>query len=161
MLSYGQFSSTVFEWLSGSETPFTAYLWHSSPKSSFEWSCYVSPETFQSPSSRLRSIQRTEMSFASYGTNENLDSRTITENRFTRVIFGSGPSPYILWATRKKHESQYNAKFPSTTDELRNNTYVDYVQSSGITWFKEEATRNMGEGGFHLHKRHSNRTVTC
>ena len=73
------------------------------------------------------------MSFASYGTNENLDSRTITENRFTRVIFGSGPSPYILWATRKKHESQYNAKFPSTTDELRNNTYVDYVQSSGIT----------------------------
>lgn len=105
------------------------------------------------------------MFFASYGTNENLDSRTITEYRFTRVIFGSGPSPYILGATSKRHVSQYTEKFPSTTYELRNNTYVDYVQSSGdhrdeLVKFKEEATRNMGGGGFHLHKRHSNRIIT-
>lgn len=73
------------------------------------------------------------MPFASYGTNENLDSRTVTECRFTRVICGSGPSPYILRAARKKHVSQYTAKFPSNLDELLNNTYVDYVQSGGIT----------------------------
>ena len=30
---------------------------------------------------------------------ENLDSRTLTEYRYTRVIFGSGPSPYILKVT--------------------------------------------------------------
>ena len=30
---------------------------------------------------------------------ENLDSRTVTEHRYTRVIFGSGPSPYILRVT--------------------------------------------------------------
>ena len=36
---------------------------------------------------------------------ENLDSRTVIEYRYTRVIFGSGPSPYILGATPKKHVS--------------------------------------------------------
>ena len=56
-----------------------------------------------------------------------LDSKTVTEYRFTRVIFGSGPSPYILGATLKKHMSQYAEKVPSTTDELLNNTYVDGV----------------------------------
>ena len=30
---------------------------------------------------------------------ENLDSRTVTEYGYTRVIFGSGPSPYILRVT--------------------------------------------------------------
>ena len=55
---------------------------------------------------------------------ENLDSRTVVQYRFTRVIFGSGPSPYILGATLKKHVSQYANRFPSTTDELLKNTYV-------------------------------------
>ena len=92
---------------------------------------------------------------------QNLDPRTVTEYRFTRVIFGSGPSPYILGATLKKHFSQYAEKFPSTTDEFLNNTYVDDVQSGGahsdkLVKFKEEATKIMGEGGFHLHKWHSN-----
>ena len=62
---------------------------------------------------------------------ENLDSRTVTEYRYTRVIFRSGPSPYILGVTLKKHVSQYTEKFPDTTDELLNNTYVDDVQSGG------------------------------
>ena len=62
---------------------------------------------------------------------ENLDSRTVTEYRYTRVIFRSGPSPYILGVTLKKHVSQYTEKFPDTTDELLNDTYVDDVQSGG------------------------------
>ena len=44
---------------------------------------------------------------------ENLDSRTVLHYRFTRVIFGSGPSPYILGATLKKHVSQYADKMMS------------------------------------------------
>ena len=57
--------------------------------------------------------------------------------------------------------SQYAEMFPSTTDELLNNTYVDDVQSDGdhsnqLMKFKEEAIKIMEEGGFHLHKWHSN-----
>ena len=75
--------------------------------------------------------------------------------------FGSGPSPYILWATLKKHVRQYADKYPSTTDELLKNTYVDDVQSGGdhkeeVFKFKEEATKIMEDRGFHLHKWHSN-----
>ena len=92
---------------------------------------------------------------------ENLDSRTVRQYRFTRVIFGSRPSPYIFGATLQKHVSQYADKYPSTADELLKNTYVDDVQSGGdcveeLISFKKEATRIMEEGGFHLHKWHSN-----
>ena len=69
------------------------------------------------------------MSFGSGGT------RTMTQRQLqstdTRVIFASGPSPYILGATLKKHVSQYTEKFPDTADVLLNNTYVDDVQSGG------------------------------
>ena len=92
---------------------------------------------------------------------ENIDSRTARQYRFTRVIFGSGPSPYILGATLQKDVSQYADKYPSAADELLKNTYVDDVQSGGdcveeLISFKKEATRIMEEGGFHLHKWHSN-----
>ena len=43
---------------------------------------------------------------------ENLDSRTVRQYRFTRVIFGSGPGSYILGATLQKHVSQYADKYP-------------------------------------------------
>ena len=87
---------------------------------------------------------------------ENLDSRTVTEYRYTRVIFESGPSPYILGVTLKKHVSQCTEAFPDTTDELLNNTYVDDVQSGGdpsdkLITLKEEFMKIMEEGGFHLH----------
>ena len=49
---------------------------------------------------------------------ENFDSRTVTEYWYTRVIFGSGPGPYIFGATLKKHVSQYSEMFPDTNDEL-------------------------------------------
>ena len=89
---------------------------------------------------------------------ENLDSRMVRQYCFTRVIFGSGPSSYILGATLQKHVSQYADKYPSTADELLKNTYV---QSGGdcveeLINFIKEATWIMEEGGFHLHKWHSN-----
>ena len=57
--------------------------------------------------------------------------------------------------------SQCAETFPSTTGKFLNNTYVDYVQSGGdhrdeLVTFKEEATRSMEEGVFHLYKWHSN-----
>ena len=77
------------------------------------------------------------------------------------MIFGSGPGVRILGATLKKHVSQCTEKFPYTADALLNNTYVDDVQSGGdhsdqLIKFKEEATKIIEEGGFNLHKWHSN-----
>ena len=79
---------------------------------------------------------------------------------FTRVVFGSGPSPYILGATIQKHVAQYAEVFPQTVEDLQRDTYVDDVQSGGedaeeLQWFKREATQIMAEGGFQLHKWHS------
>ena len=92
---------------------------------------------------------------------DNLKERNIVPYRFTRVIFGFGPSPYILGATLEKHICQYEEKYPDTVNELLLNTYADDVQSGGdgkeeLLKFKEEATEIMGEGGFQLHKWHSN-----
>ena len=88
---------------------------------------------------------------------DNLKERNIVQYCFTRVIFGSGPSPYILGATLEKHIAQYEEKYPHTVNELLQNTYVDDVQSGGdgkeeLLKFKKEATQIMNEGGFQLHK---------
>ena len=81
--------------------------------------------------------------------------------RFTRVIFGAASSPYILGATLEKHLSQYRETFPETAKALLKNTYVDDMQFGGYKWedllkFKVEATQILQEGGFELHKWHSN-----
>jgi hypothetical protein len=91
----------------------------------------------------------------------NLEDRQIVAYRFTRVLFGSGPSPYILGATIQKHIIQYAEMFPETVEDLLSDTYVDDVQSGGenaeeLKRFKDEATTIMAEGGFKLHKWHSN-----
>ena len=51
--------------------------------------------------------------------------------------------------------------FPETVEDLLSDTYVDDVQSGGenveeLKRFKDEATTIMAEGGFKLHKWHSN-----
>lgn len=90
----------------------------------------------------------------------NLTDMHIVEYRFTRVIFGAAPSPYILGATLQKHVKQFQTEYPETTKALLEDTYVDDVQSGGdsvgeLEKFKEEATTIMKKGGFTLHKWHS------
>ena len=90
-----------------------------------------------------------------------LQQRQVVPYRFTRVIFGSAPSPYILGATLAKHLNQYKEKYPETVKQLIQNTYVDDVQwvaddEKVLFRFKEESTMIMAEGGFSLHKWHSN-----
>ena len=87
---------------------------------------------------------------------ENLDSRSIKEYRFTRAVFGAGPSPYILNATIEKYMSVYNVVYPKTVKALLNGTYVDDIQGSGdcikdLGTFKTEAEIIMKQGGFALH----------
>ena len=91
---------------------------------------------------------------------DNLKDRNIIEYRLARVIFGAGPSPYILGATLQKHVSQYKDSHPETAKALLQDTYVDDIQYGGesveeLHKFKREATEIMMEGGFLLHKWHS------
>eukprot|EP00795_Rhopilema_esculentum_P000484 gene484-10160_t len=89
------------------------------------------------------------------------EDRNIIEYRFTRVIFGAGPSPYILGATLQKHVLDYIQSYPDTVNALLKETYMDDIQYGGdsleeLVRFKEQATEIMKEGGFTLHKWHSN-----
>ena len=86
-----------------------------------------------------------------------LDSRFIKEYRFTRTIFGAGPSTYILNATIERHVSAYNVMYPETVNALLNDTYVDDIQGGGdcikdLETFKAEPKIIMKQGGFALHK---------
>ena len=92
---------------------------------------------------------------------KDLKKRELTELRFTRVIFGSSSSPYILGATIKKHISKYKDVYPKTVLALEEDTYVDDLQAGGETVeelniFKKEATQILTEAGFELHSWHSN-----
>ena len=70
-----------------------------------------------------------------------------------------------MGATFEKHVDHYKQAFPETVKDLKDNTYVDDVQSGGgdtkeeLVRFKEEASKIMGEGGFQLHKWHNNAPV--
>jgi len=82
--------------------------------------------------------------------------QSIAEYRFARVIFGAGPSPYILGATLEKHISNYNDKYPETVKALRQGTYVDDFQivddsAEELLNFKVEASKIVEEGKFTLH----------
>ena len=84
----------------------------------------------------------------------NLEKRKIFEYRFTRVIFGAAPSPYILGATLQQHVGQFQDEYAKTTNVLLDDTYVYDVQSVGesiseLETFKEQARTIMENGRFH------------
>ena len=90
---------------------------------------------------------------------DNLEDRNIISYRFTGVIFGSAPSPYILGSMLQKHISQYVEQYSETVVDLLKNIYVDDIQSGGddiekLYKFKAEATEIMKEGVFRLCKWH-------
>ena len=91
---------------------------------------------------------------------EDLKDRNVVAYRLTRVIFGAGPSPYILGATLHKHVSRYMDSNPGTAKALLEDTHVDDIQYGGesaeeLMKFKEESIAIMKEGGFTMHKWHS------
>ena len=68
----------------------------------------------------------------------------------------------VLCPTAKARSSnQYKEKYPETVKQLMQNTYIDDVQCVAddekvLFRFMEESTMIMAEGGFSLHKWHSN-----
>ncbi|XP_065665442.1 uncharacterized protein LOC136086874 [Hydra vulgaris] len=92
---------------------------------------------------------------------EDLKKMKLMELRFTRAIFGSSSSPYILGATIKKHISKYKDIYPKTVVALEEDTFVDDLKADRetekeLTRFKYESTQIFNEPGFQLHKWHSN-----
>ena len=57
----------------------------------------------------------------------NVESPEIVEYKFTRVVFGLGPSPYLLNATFAQHLEQFEDLFENTVNRIRESLYVDDV----------------------------------
>ncbi|GBM35429.1 hypothetical protein AVEN_181523-1 [Araneus ventricosus] len=55
---------------------------------------------------------------------DNLNNEPYVLN-VTRVLFGLGPSPYLLAATLKHHFGKYKEQYPHTFDLLNSSVYVD------------------------------------
>ncbi|XP_028394878.1 uncharacterized protein LOC114519022 [Dendronephthya gigantea] len=91
----------------------------------------------------------------------NLQSKEEIVYRMTRVMFGLGPSPFILGGTLNVHLEKYSQGYPACVRELKDGTYVDDINLGGDTVeetreMKEDAVKILGEGSFELHKWHSN-----
>ena len=91
----------------------------------------------------------------------NLHSREEKIYRMTRLMLGLGPSPYILGGTLNVHLEKYSQDHPVCVRELKDGTYVDDINIASDTVketreIKEDAVKILGEGGFMLHKWHSN-----
>ena len=83
--------------------------------------------------------------------------------RATRALFGLGPSPFLLGGTLQEHLSKYEFKpeYEKAVKEIREGIYVDDIHLGGETIdqtssYKEKAVTIFKEGGFCLHKWHSN-----
>ncbi len=85
------------------------------------------------------------------------EDHQIEEYRFTRVIFGAGPSPYILNATIRHHLEQFKEADPQFVEDIENSLYVDDYISGGsdaeeLCRRKEKLQETFEKGGFSLRK---------
>ena len=81
--------------------------------------------------------------------------------RFTRVLFGLVPSPYLLHGVIETHLDTWSKTYPEEVEHLRRSMYVDDLLSGGST--VEQATRRkeicreiLQDARFELHKWSSN-----
>ena len=82
--------------------------------------------------------------------------------RFTRVVFGLAPSPFLLNGVIQQHLENLLSTYPDAVNEIRKSLYVDDLLSGGPTIekakkLKGEATKIFADAKFKLHKWHSNR----
>ena len=52
----------------------------------------------------------------------NMVKRNKEVSRFIRVIYGSGPSPFIFYTSFQNHAEPFEEKFPEITETLLENT---------------------------------------
>ena len=86
------------------------------------------------------------------------------ELRFTRAIFGAGPSPFILSATIHHHLNKYEDK--DLVEEVKTSLYVDdYLSGDNdveeLVKRKQTLQKMFEDGGFCLRKWYSNSSEVC
>ena len=92
---------------------------------------------------------------------KDLDSSEIQTLRFTRALFGLAPSPFLLGGVVEQHLESWNDRLPDSVAEILRSRYVDDLISGGSTVskakeLKSDAKTIFSDGGFQLHKWHSN-----
>ena len=81
--------------------------------------------------------------------------------RFTRVLFGLAPSPFLLAAVIKEHLQRYKSVNPKLVEEIERSMYVDDLITGGESVdqaleAKQTAPTIFNEATFELHKWQSN-----
>ena len=88
-------------------------------------------------------------------------TRQVTTLRFTRALFGLGPSPFLLGGVIQQHLENHRAEDPKCIEEIERSLYVDDLISGGQTVtearrVKGGVTEIFSKAHFTLHKWHSN-----
>ena len=81
--------------------------------------------------------------------------------RFTIVVFGLAPSPFLLNGVIQQHLETVEPQYPESVPEIRRSLYVDDLISDaptldGARGLKRDAIKIFEEAQFKLHKWHSN-----
>ena len=92
---------------------------------------------------------------------KDLQSKEVEVLRFTRALFGLGPSPFLLAGVIKEHLRSLRPKYPEMVNEIEKSLYVDDLISGASSTskaleLKKTAKDIFGEASFELHKWHSN-----
>eukprot|EP00112_Aurelia_sp_Birch-Aquarium-sp1_P015756 Seg3517.2 transcript_id=Seg3517.2/GoldUCD/mRNA.D3Y31 product="hypothetical protein" protein_id=Seg3517.2/GoldUCD/D3Y31 len=85
----------------------------------------------------------------------------ICELRFTRVIFGSGTSPFLLGTTIKEHMETYKSEDPEFVNLVTKGLFIDDLAAGGknteeVTMLKQKLKERFNEGHFNMQKWKSN-----
>ena len=90
----------------------------------------------------------------------------VCEWRFTPVIFGAGPSPFLLNATLKKHIEEHEQEDPRFVRKVVRSVFVDDFVGGGrnskeVMRLRKKLIEVMHKGGLTLHKWKSNSQELC
>ena len=89
------------------------------------------------------------------------ETRRVETLRFTRALFGLAPSPFLLGGVVQQHLENCREQYPKVVEQIEKSLYVDDLISGGPTipaarQVKETSSDIFAQGGFTLHKWHSN-----
>ena len=89
------------------------------------------------------------------------DPQRVRTYRFTRALFGLGPSPFLLGGVIQHHLNTCRANYPECVGEIERELYVDDLLTGGATTEeviqkKATTTEIFQQATFQLHKWHSN-----